>query len=559
MRMVRSALLWVGIACIAGGGVMRFTMPAQDTVGFWALVAGIVLLVLYGLGQWDLVAVWRSRRARYGALASSHILLVVGILTAANYVLARQNVRWDLTAARQYSLADQTVQILESLEAPLRMLVFAQDVDFPRYRDRLAAYEYTTSRVSLEFVDPDKNPVVANQYEVQAYDTVILEYQDRIERVVGGQEQELTNALIKVIEGRESKVYFVQGHGEKDPGNTDRNGFSALGDALRLDNLAVESVVLAQRGEIPADAAVVVVAGPTIDWLPGEAELLRAYLEAGGKVLLLLDPPDGTGAADPDSLRELAAAWGITIGADVVVDVSGMGQLLGTDVTVPLAASYPPHPIVDSFALLTAFPMARSVTPIAGGVDGRTADPFVETSPRSWAETDMGELAAGEVMLTEGADAEGPITIGAAVSVVVEAPDTDPPGAQHDTGEAQADTDEAAADEDAAGEAQAAAEGEAGNDADPPPPLEARLAVIGDSDFASNSYLGMQGNRDFALNTINWLAQQEELIAVRPREPEDRRITVTAGQQRMLQWIVLVVVPAAIFGMGVHTWWRRRT
>ena len=124
-----------------------------------ALVVGLGLVVVYSLGQWRSVAdLFQRRQARYGTLAASGVLLGLAILVAANYILARQNTRWDLTAARQYSLSDQTVRILESLESPIRVLVFAQELDFPRYRDRLGEYEYTSSQVSLELIDPDKNP-----------------------------------------------------------------------------------------------------------------------------------------------------------------------------------------------------------------------------------------------------------------------------------------------------------------------------------------------------------------------------------------------------------------
>ena len=216
---------------------------------------------------------------------------------------------------------------------------------------------------------------------MQAYGTVVLEYQGRTERVVSDSEQEITNALIKVIEGQELTVYFVQGHGERLPTDTaEPTGYGGLGDALRLDNLSVETLVLAQTGAVPEDAAVVVVAGPETDYLEAEVDLLRAYLEGGGSVLLLLDPSEGVDADDTDNLIALAAEWGIDVGRDVVVDVSGIGQLLGGGVTVPVAASYPPHPITTDFGVLTAFPLARSVTPQIGGANGRQADTFVETS-----------------------------------------------------------------------------------------------------------------------------------------------------------------------------------
>ncbi|MCY4602544.1 MAG: Gldg family protein [Acidobacteria bacterium] len=542
---ILGAVGWAGIAVVAAGMVARFVVPERQELWWWALVVGLGLVVVYSLGQWRSVAdLFQRRQARYGTLAASGVLLGLAILVAANYILARQNTRWDLTAARQYSLSDQTVRILESLESPIRVLVFAQELDFPRYRDRLGEYEYTSSQVSLELIDPDKNPVLARQYEVQAYGTVVFDYNGRIERVASDQEQDLTNGLIKAVEGEERKAYFLQGHGERSPTGTERDGYSALADALRLDNLSVETVTLAQAGAVPSDAAVLVLAGPSTDLLPAEADMLRAYLDGGGKLLVLLDPPDGPDAENRDNLIGLIADWGIEVGQNIVVDVSGVGQLLGTDATVPVAATYPQHPITDRFALLTAFPLARSVTPVEGGVGGRLASSFAETSPRSWAEINL-DLSSGEVAMEEDqGDIPGPISIAAAVAETVEAAADDGGAADDDAGDDSGDGHDHGAED--------AEEDESDT------PAEARLAVFGDSDFASNGSLGIQGNRDLALNAVNWLAEQENLISIRPREPEDRRITLTADQQFRIFIASLVLIPGVIVGAGVFTWWRRR-
>ena len=318
---------WVGIALVGGALVVRFTMPDQQEVWWWSAVAGIVVIGLYGLTQWrDIIDSLGVRQARYGALAASSVILALGILVAINFILLRQNTRWDLTAGSQYSLSDQTVQILESLESPIRIVVFARDVEFPAYRDRLAEYEYRSSQVSLEFVDIDKDPLRARQYDVQSYGTVVFEYEDRIERVVSDAEQELTNGLIKVIEGEEQRVYFIQGHGEREPEGTDRDAYGGLGEALLRDNLAVDTIILAQTGQVPPDASVIIAAGPETDYLPGEIDALRTYLENGGKALFLLDPNDDLAASPQVNLIAFIAEWGIEVRNDVVVDGRGMGQ-----------------------------------------------------------------------------------------------------------------------------------------------------------------------------------------------------------------------------------------
>ena len=383
----------------------------------------------------------------------------------------------------------------------------------------MGSTRYITDKIKTEYIDPDKKPAVAKQYKIQSYGTVVFEYDGRTERVTGDSEQELTNALIKVIEGRQKKVYFAQGHGEKDTGSAERDGYNAISSAMANQNLGVDKLVLAQNTAVPDDASVVVIAGPKADLLQPEADALRAYLKKGGKLFVLIDPPQ------PDSppltnVLALVREWAMEVGDNVVVDVSGMGQLIGTDATVPVAAQYPSHPIVQNFGLLTAYPLARSVTPTSGGFNGRFAQTFIETSPRSWAETDIkGLMTTGKVALDEAAgDKRGPVSIAAAASAPAE--DAPKPPEAPDANAAKPDE----------------------------PKPESRVAVIGDSDFASNNFLGVQGNRDIFLGTVNWLAQQENLIAIAPKDPEDRRLTLTADQQTRLFYLSVLLIPGVILG-----------
>ena len=176
--------------------------------------------------------------------------------------------------------------------------------------------------------------------------------------------------------------------------------------------------MLAQKGAVPADASVVVIAGPTVDLLPPEIEALKKYLEAGGKLVALVDPPAKVTDAPLTNLTAFLHEWAMDLGTNVVVDVSGVGQLIGTDESVPVAARYPSHPIVEGFRLLTAYPLARSVTPVSGGVNNRTAQTFIESSANSWGETDLaGMFASGKVENDKAKDTQGPVPIGAALSI----------------------------------------------------------------------------------------------------------------------------------------------
>lgn len=528
---------WLGSLLVfvaVGAWVAR---PDLETLRRTLALAGLACILLYGAGHWRQAARTLGRRqARYGALAGTSLVFGLIALVALNYVLARQNTRWDLTAAQQYSLSDQTKRVLESLASPVRILVFTRESDFPIYEDRLDAYAYESALVTVDYIDVDRDPVVARQYEVQSYGTIVFDYNGRVERVLSESEQDLTNALIKVVTGDEETVYFLAGHGERDIADAERNGYSTVSDALKQDNYAVEPLVLAQQSAVPEDATVVVLAGPETDLLPGELEALGRYMNAGGKLLVLLDPPESTQTPTPDGLLELIGEWGVEAGTDIVVDGSGMGQLFGADASVPVAADYPSHPITEQFNLLTAYPLARSISASTVPVPGRIPQSFIETSPQSWAEANIDALTGGEVELNEEVgDRPGPIAIGVAVS----APAPEPPP-ETDAPE-NGDAEEPASPVD-----------------EPDDPLETRLAVIGDSDFATNGVVGIQGNRDMFLNAVSWLAQQENLIAIRPREPDDRRLTITADQQRRLFWLSILFIPAAALGAGVYTWWRRR-
>ncbi len=525
MKRILDLIGWLGFGLVLVAVAIRFGFPAKEQYATYLAWGGLVAVLLYTLGQWrEIAAVFQRRQARYGTLTGVSIVVVLGILVAINYIGSRQNRRWDLTANKQFSLSDQSRSIVAKLDAPLQVTVFAQEPDFPRYQDRLKEYEYSSKRITTEYVDPDKKPTVAKQNQIQQYGTIVFNYKGRTERVTADSEQDITNGIIKVVTGQQKKVYFTQGHGERDTTSAERDGYNAIAGALGHENYTVDKLVIAQTGSVPDDASVVVIAGPKTDFFPPEVEALKKYLDKQGKLIMLIDPPDRADAPQPANLIALAHDWGIEVGNNIVVDVSGMGRLIGTDASVPVAANYPSHAITKngSFNLLTAFPMSRSASPVSGGVNGRTAQSFVETSPRSWAESDIkGLLTTGEVSLDESkGDKKGPIAIGSAVSVA--ATTTDPKAAP---------------------------------DA---PKAETRVVVMGDSDFAANSGLGIQGNRDLFMNVIGWASQQENLISIRPKDADDRRITLTATQQMNIIWLSLLLIPGFIFGSGVYTWWRRR-
>jgi ABC-type uncharacterized transport system involved in gliding motility auxiliary subunit len=524
LQRILGILGWIGTALVFAAVAIRFIRPEWDQYGVYAAWTGLALVVLYTLGQWrDIVDYFRRRQARYGAIATVSVIVFLAIIVAVNYLSARQNKRWDLTSNQQNSLSEQTIKVLQGLDAPVKFTVFDKQTELEGFRGRLDAYGYESKQVSVDYIDPDTRPIVAKEFDIQQYGTVVIDYKGRRERVTSNSEQDLTNGLIKAVSGKERSVYFLQGHGEKDPVRTERDGYSAVADALKRDNFKVDKLVLAQQKDVPADATAVIIAGPTSDLLPEELDALKRYLSKAGKLMVLTDPAIAKGGPGLPNVESLLKDWGIELGNNVVVDISGATN----EPSIAVAAGYPTHPITDRFATLTIYPLARSVDPVSGGVNGHVAQPVVQTSERSWAESDLATVTSdkGVAMEPDKGDKAGPVTIGAAVSAPSEAP--------------------------------APAAGEAAPAADAPKP-ETRVVVFGDSDFPSNAYGGVAGNPNLFANAVNWLAQQENLISIRPKQAGDRRVTMTARQQTMVFLTSIFLMPAIVFGAGVYTWWRRR-
>jgi ABC-type uncharacterized transport system involved in gliding motility auxiliary subunit len=536
---------WVGTLLVFAGVAIRIFRPQWDQYAWWAAVAGLVCVGLYTASQWrEIGRSFQKRETKLGAMMSVSVIAVLAILIGINYAVSRRDKRWDLTAASSFTLSEQSTKVLSTLKTPVKVLVFEAPGGFQRFRDALGMYTNASSNVQVEYVDMDRDPVRAREYDIVAPGTVVMEYGGRREKVMSDREQELTNTLIKVTTGRQPKAYFVQGHGERDSNGNDRTGYASVVDLLKRDNYTVDKLVLAQQAEgVPADASVLIIAGPTTDYLQPEVEALRTYLRKGGKAMFMIDPPVGENARAMPALEGLLKEWGITLGHDVVIDISGMGKLLGANETVPVVASYQSHPVTENFQLLTAFPLVQSVKGEAG-VELGTANTqnVLQTSERSWSESDVKSLiTGGKVSLDEkSGDHRGPITI--ALSLSMDAPDA-PASASAPAG--------AAADKPAD-----AAKAASGTDAAKKPQM--RLMVVGDSDFASNGAAGIQGNADLFVNMNNWLTQQEDLISIHPRDAGDRRITMTADQQRNLLWLSLLIIPGVILGSGVYSWSKRR-
>lgn len=458
-----------------------------------------------------------GRNLRFGTNLVIAAVAVLGIIAFVEAISLRHSYRVDLTANKRYSLSPQSQQLLASLPQPVKATAFYQETQTGREaaKDLLEQYAYYGKQFTYELIDPDRNPGLAKRYGITSYGTIVLESGEKEEKVLSADEENLTNALLKVIREGKKVVYFLEGHGEHSINNTERDGYSEGKRAIESQNYLVKSLSLLTEGKLPDDASILIIAGPRKDLLEPELAEITRFIERGGKVMFLFDPEGAQGL--PPYLTD----YGIQVVEGVVVDL--VSRLFGADYLMPVITSYEQHPITKNFEVASFFPLALSVKTTDKMPERVSAQILARTSPNSWLKRDMQELKAelraeGRPLLNERLDEKGPVPVAAVATVTMR------------------------------------------SDGTSKEPKKARIVVFGDSDFASNNYLNLSGNRDLFLNTVSWLAEEENLIAIRPKESGQFFTPVTADQERLIFWLSMIVLPAVVIGLGVATYmWRRQS
>ena len=476
----------------------------------------------------------RSRMWSYGSSSVVSTLFFVGILIFIALIAQQHPWRLDFTESGTYTLAEQTRNLLKSLEQPVEIKGFfpTSSAEEQKAKDLLDTYRYYSPKLSYTFIDPDRQPDVARRYEIRNYGTLVLEGYGQKQPVSVADEQNITNGLLKLISKDQKKVYFLTGHGERSSASTEKRGYSSVRSALEKENYLLEELNLMQKGEVPADAAMVIVAGPEKPLFPEEMERLGKYLDSGGRLIVLLDPFQDGG------LRDFLKARGIELRDDIIIDES-VG-IFGGNYLMPLAAQYGVHKITENFQLVTFYPEARSVEIMDPLPPGIQAHVLASTSEKSWAETNLKLLEKEQKAgLDLKEDLAGPVPLVVLVEVNNSKPARD-----------------AAA---KSSEGKGASKGAGIEKKDPAADLRQGILLVGgDSDFASNAYFGLSGNADFFLNMVNFLAGDETLITIERREKEGRPLLLTRSQSLSLMW-VLGMVPVVVILCGLLVYRVRRS
>ncbi|HZE88145.1 MAG TPA: DUF4350 domain-containing protein [Verrucomicrobiae bacterium] len=509
------------VLLLAGAGMTTFA-PEQRRAGFVLMaVGGVLIITAVALNLEDLANILRGRAVRYGANATFYSLVVLLIVGAVNFLASQHHKRFDLTQEGAHTLSPQTVKILKSLQKDVELVAFFTETNDQRRKleDLADEYRYQTDHLKVRLVDPIKSPSEARKYQISQDGTLVVLADTGEARTTSISEEDLTNAIIKSSRKDKKQICFTTGHGEDSTADAKQGGYSIVGDALRKENYDLKDVLLLQAAAVPAECSAVVVAGPTTALLAAEVDAITKYLDGGGRVFVLKrDPSKETG------LASLLKKYGLKQNSDVVVD--RLSRAIVGDETVPIAADYDDHPVTKELRdsrVVSIFPVASSIEKTQPTEPGVTSQIIARTGADAWGET------GDRIEFDPKVDHPGPAGIVAVASGKLAGAEPKDPNAPADPN--------------------AAPTASAGKDR--------RLVVIGDSDFASNTYLHLSANKDLFLNSVAWLTEESDLISIRSREKSPQPITLTASRQNLLS-LMTYVSPLIVVICGVVIWQRRK-
>jgi len=530
----------IGSVALVGGGALW--LWADDIRDFGLGVMGVGLAILIIAAVFSTVNIKEALSGQRGRFAINAIVMIVafvGIVVFINFISYFNVGRADTTASKQFSLALQSVQVLENLNQDVHATAFFIPNKVNTAADRLLAddlmfeFERRSGRAfTYEFIDPESDPSTAAQFQLTQFPAIVFQARDTGQGVVLNvpplSEQDLTSMLLIVTGAEQKQVYFLTGHGERDIINADpddASGFAFAARGVVNDSYGVLPLNLAQTGSVPEDAAVVVIAGPTRNMALVEFDALDAWIKDGGRAIFLLDPPV------PNSFRALLEPWGLAVGDTTLVDA---GSSLFGDARSPL---------IQSGQYIEGIPITRDLdttllprsTPIEVSLAPEKIPPWVQYTPLaktttlSWKTSDPSR----DTFDPEEGDVLGPyvvaLTVHACGVVDVEVDWTLVPGGR--------------------------SLGCAGSEGTKSPTT---LVVFGDSDFAANSFAAYSTNLDFFLNSVNFATEDFGLISIRPKPFAFRELVVTSQEFDFIRFSSWFLLPAAVGLASVLVWWRRR-
>jgi ABC-type uncharacterized transport system involved in gliding motility auxiliary subunit len=492
----------------AGGGLVL--------TGFWS--GWVLLLIALVLYLRELRGYLSRQSTRYGLNLALLVIVSLAIAGLLEVIAANRNVRFDLTPTKDFTLSDYAQKVLESLDRNVTVTVFYQGGQRADFEDLLKRFVGKTPLVTYAFYNLDQNPAKAKEYGVGSYGATVVESEGRRKRFNYCTEDNIVTGILNVISEKKKVIGLTQGHGERDLNDMDqRTGSSSLKRALEIESYEIRDLVLLREKQLPEDISLLVVNGPQREFLPEEVETVDRYLRAGGNALFLIEPYTAP------QLVALLARYNVILGDDIVVDKES--RLFGGDYLSPILPILRQHSITEGLGAYPIFSTARSIEAIEFAEEDVAAKGIAKSSPESWAESDRQSTIDGFPEFDEEKDKQGPISVAAVFTVTVW---------RQKSGDEE-------------GEKERIRTG--------------RVMVCGDSDFASNLYFDILGNKDFLLNSLNWLTEKEELISARKRGEEAYPLSalfLTDQQSRAVFFSAVIVQPLVVLLVGIVIYTRRK-
>ena len=494
------------------GGILALTglvLPLFFPDAGWIVttceVLALVCLAVFFRIHFQSIKVFSARRTtRLGFNSLISVILALTILVIINFLAARHAPQWDLSETQNFTLTRQTYQVLRELKREVTIKVFAHERSplFGAFRDLFHTYTNETPKLTVEFIDPEKQPEVARTYEISRIDTAVFESGPQKIYLNEASEKETTNALLRVTRDIKKRLVFLTGHGERSLLDQQQAGYSRAKEALSQQGYDVGTATLMDKSTFAEDTKVVVLASPQQPLTEDERINLAQFLKSGGRLLVLADPQD------KEVLESLTTQWGIALGKGIVVDERD--RLGRGSPTALLIRTFTGHDITEDFTVPILLPVSRYIDfdPEAGK-DWEFVS-LAQTSPESWAEINLAEKTP---ILNSEEDIKGPFTIAGALSPHTPSED---------------------------------------------PSRDPAMVIVGNSAFASNGYLNYPGNTDFFLNIVAWLADEGQLVSITPKEPAFRPFVPNPSQEQALLFFQVLFLPAFTLFIGFSVWRKRR-
>jgi ABC-type uncharacterized transport system involved in gliding motility auxiliary subunit len=502
-----------GLALLVAGLIIMLAFSQIRLAAIGVMAGGAIFLIMALVIDFRIIkAAFTGRRGRLGTGTTLMAMIFLGIIVLANgiVVFASQDpkilaaTRYDVTKLSQFTLTQQTKDVLAKLDKPVKALCFfvpsKDQYGLTAYAESLILeYQRYNKLITLEVIDPDEHPDRARKYGIFQYQTVVFENEDHHRQVLSSQiiqfsdegvpqqveaEHAFTSAILEVTGTAQKKVYFVTGNGE-----ADINGkYSSVLKGLRDDLYVVNTINLLTDPVVPAEAAVLVLAAPQSPLTAGEVNSIHTYVEQGGHIFILTDPNY------PDGIDKILAPFGLMMGTGTIVDIVSSVAPNNDMPLVPDSGNFFSQTM--GISMTTYFPTAAG---IIGTDNASTLIPLVHSSLGSWLQKDYDSTKAPK--FNESTDLAGPINIGVMMD---------------------------------------------------------RIIVIGDSDFASNDHFSQVNNGDLFLNSVSWLADETKLISIRRTALPFRRMAVNEDQSNFITYSSLILPSAVVLLIGAIVWWYRR-